>query len=139
MKRNYVEVAQFLQSKFQGLQISGELYPAPPVVEFIGNVFKLFQMIGIAWMVIGGDKLLRMVGFRGPLPAFYWTIQDNPVPVAIFLFLLAPQFLSRYQANGAFEIYLDDTQIFSKLARKSFPTVDDLVDPLLAAGLTYTK
>ena len=140
MKRNFVQVAQFLDMKFPELKsnIVGEVYPVPPLNEFLGNIVSLFQFAGIAWMVLGGDKLLRMVGFR-QLPSFYWTIQDNPVPFAIFLFLLAPQILAKFKNSGAFEIYLDGEVIFSKLSTGSLPTVDDLVNPLKAAGLKYVS
>jgi selT/selW/selH-like putative selenoprotein len=115
------------------------LYPAPPVAEFLGHIISILQFVGIAWMIVGGDKLIRMFGYRGPLPAFYWTVQDNPVPLAVFLFLLAPQMIARLQSNGAFEVYLDDGIVFSKLEKGALPTVDDLVNPLKAAGLKYIE
>jgi hypothetical protein len=79
MKRNYVQVAQFLESQFPELRghITGSFYPAPPVAEFAANIITLFQLVGIAWMLVGGDKLIRMTGYQGPLPAIYWTIQVN--------------------------------------------------------------
>jgi selT/selW/selH-like putative selenoprotein len=134
-------VAKFLEDKFPELRghITGGLYPAPPIAEFFTSVLSVCQFIGIAWMMVGGDKLLRMLPFyrTGPLPAFYWTIQDNPIPLAIALFLLAPQFIGKLQANGAFEIYLDneDTIIFSKLKTGALPTADQLIEGLVAAGL----
>jgi hypothetical protein len=98
MKRNYVQVAQFLAENFPELQgkITGGLYPVPPAAEFAANIISILQLVGIAWMVMGGDKLLRMVGFKGSLPAFYWTIQDNSMPIMIGLFLLAPQFVNSF-------------------------------------------
>ena len=139
MKRNFVQVAKFLDDKFPGqLEIDGGLYPAPPIAETLGHVVAILQLIGVAWMVLGGDKLLRMVGFRN-LPGFYWTIQDNAVPMAMFLFLIAPQLLAGFANNGAFEIYLEDQTIFSKLNTGRLPTVDDLVPPLVATGLQYSE
>ena len=140
MKRNYVQVAQFLEENFPELKghITGGLKPMPPIGEFLQNVLAFFQFTGLAWMVMGGEKLLRMVGFRNQLPSFYWTVQENPVPMAVFLFLLAPQIIGKFQANGAFEIYLDEKEVFSKLAKGGMPTVDDLIKPLVAAGLEYT-
>ena len=134
-----MQVAKFLDDKFPGqLEIDGGLYPAPPIAETLGHVVAILQLIGVAWMVLGGDKLLRMVGFRN-LPGFYWTIQDNAVPMAMFLFLIAPQLLAGFSNNGAFEIYLEDQTIFSKLNAGRLPTVDDLVPPLVSAGLQYSE
>ena len=94
-------------------------------------------MVAIAWMVMGGDKLLRMVGFRGALPSFYWTIQENPVPAGIFLFLLAPQLIQLTESKGAFEIFLDDKEVFSRLKVGDMPRAEDLVAALRAHGLEY--
>jgi selT/selW/selH-like putative selenoprotein len=63
--------------------------------------------------------------------------QDNPIPLAVFLFLLAPQLVANLRTNGAFEIYLDDAMIYSKLESGNMPTIDDLVKPLVAAGLQH--
>ena len=139
MKRNYVQVAQFLAENFPELQgkITGGLYPTPPLAEFAANIISVLQMVGIAWMVMGGEKLLRMVGFKGPLPSFYWTIQDNPMPIMIGLFLLAPQVVNSFSNNGAFEIYLGQDTIFSKIETGGMPTAEQLVTALKAIGLQY--
>lgn len=140
MKRNYVQVAQFLAENFPELKgkIQGGLYPSPPAAEFASNIVSLLQLVGIGWMIIGGDKILRMLGFKGPLPSIYWTIQDNPVPFMIGLFLLAPQIVSSFANTGAFEIYLGDEVVFSKISKGSMPTAEQLIEPLKALGLQYT-
>jgi selT/selW/selH-like putative selenoprotein len=136
MKRNFVQVTQFLEKEFPALKgrVTGELFPPPPAVELAAHILSAMQMLGLVWMVMGGDKLLRMIGFR-QLPSFYWTVNENPVPFAIGLYLLAPQVLAKFQGNGAFEVYLDDGLAFSKLETGRMPSQDDLVQPLLAAGL----
>lgn len=133
-------MAQFLEDKFPELRgrVSGNLYPMPPAAAFFTNILSLFQLIGIAWMVMGGETLVRLVPFyrTRPLPSWYHTIQENPAPLAIFLFLLAPQMIGGMQTNGAFEVYLDETiVVYSKLSSGKLPTVDQLINPLLAAGL----
>lgn len=132
-------MAKFLEDKFPELKgkITGDIFPTPPIGEFMSNGISLLQFVGIAWMILGGDKLLRMVGYN-TLPSFYWTIQDNPVPLAIFLFLLAPNMVAKLSSgNGAFEIYLDEEIVFSKLESGAFPTIDQLIDPLVKAGLVH--
>ena len=149
-------MAKFLEDSFPELQgrITGDLYPTPPIAELLSKLISLLKLIGILWMVVGGKKLLRLFyRAKRPLPAFYWTVQDNPVPIFIFLFLLAPQILAKLRSNEAFEVYLlsssssssnnnvnsNDAKnrllIFSKLKFGAMPRVDDLVKPLVAAGL----
>jgi len=64
-----------------------------PIVEFGSHVLFLLELVGLLWMFIGGDKLIRMVGYKGPLPKLYWTIQDNYILFLIALYLLAPQIM----------------------------------------------
>lgn len=137
MKGNFVKVARFLDQNFPDLKVEGDLYPAPPIAEFATNVLSFLQFMALAWMVFGGDKILRAIGFTQSLPSFYYTIQENPVPFGIFLFLLAPQLIQGLGPRGAFEIYLDEKEIFSRLSSGAFPSIEDLVRPLKAAGLKY--
>ena len=55
--------------------------------------------------------------------------------MAILVYLLLPQMLSKYLVTGAFEIELDGETIFSKLQTGRLPQYADLVDPLVNAGL----
>jgi hypothetical protein len=78
MKSNFLKVKGFLEQQFPELQgkITGANYPVPPVLELVQNVLSMFQMVGMAWIVFGGDKLFQFVGFRQP-PAIYYTIQGT--------------------------------------------------------------
>jgi len=124
-------------------KVSGGTYPLPPVVELFMNLMSLLQLLGIVWVVVGGDTVLRWIpGMvrtdnqnRPILPAFYYTIQEHSIQIGIFLYLLLPQIVSRYAVSGAFEIYLDDEQVWSKLQTGRFPQADDLIEQFTAAGL----
>jgi thioredoxin reductase-like selenoprotein T len=137
MKRNFEAVKEFLEVKFPKLRgrITGANYPTSPFVDLVANVMSIIQMAAIAWMVVGGEKVFRMLGFRQQLPAIYSTIQQNSIPIGIFLFLILPQWIGKFTLSGAFEIYLDDKEIFSKLSTGDFPTADGLVALMLKAGL----
>lgn len=82
-----------------------------------------------------GASIFRLVGMS-TVPTWYYTIEKNAMPLAIGIYLIFPQMLSKYLVTGAFEIVLDDTvMIFSKLATGRLPQVADLVNPLVEAGL----
>lgn len=57
---------------------------------FLVNMLHFAQFVGIFWALLGGERLFRMVGFRKSLPSLYWTIRDNQVPIAIFIYCIAP-------------------------------------------------
>lgn len=60
---------------------------------------------------------------------------NQQAPVGIFLFLLLPQILSKWIITGAFELFLDGEEIFSKLSRGGFPTSEELIQILGDHGL----
>ncbi|KAL7557017.1 hypothetical protein ACA910_011085 [Epithemia clementina (nom. ined.)] len=129
-------VANFLQEKFPELRgkIEGANYPAPPIVEFLSHVVSIAQLIGLAWMLLGSSTFFRMVGLQRP-PAWAATVQQNAIQIGIFLFLLLPQFLAKWTATGAFEVYLDGETVFSKLSEGRFPKPEELIKAIASAGL----
>lgn len=76
MKTNFLKVKGFLEHQFPELQgkITGGNYPIPPVLELANNIVSFLQMVGMAWIVFGGDKLFNLMGFR-TLPPVYYAIQ----------------------------------------------------------------
>ena len=91
-------------------------------------------MCGLLFVFLG-DKLFGVVGMSY-VPSWYSTVQKNGMQIAIFVYLLLPNVLSKYLVSGAFEIMLDGKTIFSKLETGRLPQMGDLVSPLLNAGLT---
>jgi selT/selW/selH-like putative selenoprotein len=136
MKRNFVSVAEFLEQTFPELagKIEGANYPPPPLAELMGNMLSLVQMIFLLWMVLGGEKILRLLGYI-VLPPWHQTVQSYSLQVGLALFLVLPQVLSKWMITGAFEIYLDDKRIWSRLETGNFPTMDNLINLLTDNGL----
>jgi selT/selW/selH-like putative selenoprotein len=91
------------------------------------------QMFGLL-VVFLGDKVFDLFGFR-QIPRWYGSVQKNGMQLAIFIYLLLPNILSKYLITGAFEIILDDKTIFSKIETGRLPQFADLVTPLVEAGL----
>jgi thioredoxin reductase-like selenoprotein T len=117
----------------------GDVFPMSPIIVFMLQILSIIQLFAIAWMIFGGHTLLRtlkVIRPNQPLPSYYYTIQENAIPIAIFLFLLAPNILQNIgSTKGAFEIYLNDTIIYSKLKSGVLPSMTDLTSPLINAGL----
>jgi len=141
MKRNFGKLSQFLAEQFPELQgrIRGAAYPVAPMVELMSNLMTLVQLVGILWGVMGGESFLRMLGLykNRPMPSWYFTIQQNGIQIAIFLYLILPQIVAKFMQNGAFEIFLDEKEIFSKLQTGKLPQAEALVETLKAAGLEH--
>ena len=137
MKRNFLQVKDWLEANFPELRgkITGDNYPPPPVAELALRILSVVQLLGIV-MVFLGSNVFTMIGFRQP-PSWYHVVEKNGIQLAIVLYLLIPQILSKWMITGAFEIILDgDMTIFSKLETGRLPQYADLVNPLVKAGLT---
>ena len=131
-------MAKFLKEKFPDVEVTGDVYPMSPMCVFALQILSMLQLLAIGWMIFGGPTLLRsmrLVRENQPLPTWYHTLQENGVPIAIFLFLLAPNIVQNIgNTKGAFEVYLNDTMVFSKLKTGNFPSMDELINPLLHTG-----
>jgi len=125
-----------LYQNFPELQgkVSGDNYPPPPIAELLLKIMSMIQLCGLL-LVFFGEKVFRILGF-GQVPSWYGSVQKNGMQLAIFVYLLLPNIISKYMVTGAFEIILDGETIFSKLETGRLPQFDDLVPPLVNAGLT---
>ena len=136
VQRNFVQVARFLEENFPELRgkISGGNYPPPPFIELVSNLVSVIQMIALAWMVLGAQGLFKMLGIQQP-PKWALQIEENGIQFSMLLFLILPQFVARFTTTGAFEIYLNDETVFSKLSKGRFPEAEELVSLMVEQGL----
>jgi len=128
MHQNFPELA--------GKVTGGNLQP-PPLVELLLKLLSMVQLAGLLVVVLGRNAF-SILGFR-TVPGWYYTIEKNGVQLAILVYLLLPQILSKYVVTGAFEIELDGVTIFSKIQTGRLPQYADLVNPLVEAGLELVK
>jgi len=137
MKGNFLQVKKFLEETYPELQgqITAGTYPIPPLATLMSNILGVFQIIAVAWIVFGGENLLRTVGFTR-VPRFYYGVQEYGVQIGVALFFLLPQLVNRFAVSGSFEVYLDDGLIFSKLSEGRMPGAQDLLTALDRAGLS---
>lgn len=129
-----------MESNFPELEgnVTGENYPPPPFVELLQKLLSVVQLGGILFAVLGSN-VFSLFGIRR-VPNWYYTVEKSSVQIAIVVYLLMPQMLSKYLITGAFEIILDgDKTIFSKLALGRLPQYADLMNPLVEAGLQPIK
>jgi len=137
MKSNFLKVKGFLEGEFPELRgkITGANYPVPPVLELAQSIMSVIQLVGMAWLVFGGEALFRIIGFSEPPPIFF-TIKEYGTQIGIAVFFLLPQLLAQFATSGAFEVVLDGQKvIWSKLGSGRFPTADELTNPLIQFGL----
>ena len=100
MNRNFPELSG---------KITGSNYPPPPLAQYALKALGYLQIVGIVCIFLG-KNLFHLFGFR--VPAWYSTFEKYGFQIAIFVFLLVPNMLSKYLITGAFEIILVSSHLF---------------------------
>jgi selT/selW/selH-like putative selenoprotein len=134
MQRYFLEVKSFLETNprytaFKG-NIYGSNYPPPYHAQIIANVTSSLWVIGIL-LLIFGDYIFKAIGIQEP--EFYVFMKNNKMGVFFGLFVLN-NLGSQQLATGAFEIYVDDVLIYSKLETHRLPSPDDILKGLESLG-----
>lgn len=124
MQRYFVDVKSYIEREyptFRGSVVGGH-FPPPPEKAMIALIISYIWIGGII-LIITGNSLFKTFGI--PEPAFVTFITENRMPAFFILFMLN-NFGNGLSSTGAFEIYYGDEVIFSRLAEKRFPTIEDI-------------
>lgn len=127
MQRYFFELKQYLEHKYPSYQgnIYGDLYPPPRHAVLIATLVGYIWFLGVV-VLLGGNYICSLLGI--PEPPILKTIMENRMPLFIILFF-ANSMGNSMLSTGAFEVYLGDELIFSKLAERRFPNVQVSVRP----------
>ncbi|KAL3772084.1 hypothetical protein ACHAW5_004922 [Stephanodiscus triporus] len=136
MKANFLRLREVLQSEFPGQwnSIHGENYPAPDWTGYAGALISAVQLFAMVLVMVGESLWTYVPGLRRP-PEFYYKMKDNPALTFIVVFLVIPSYVQSFANTGAFEIYVDEKLIFSKLETGRMPNLAEVVRALESVGL----
>jgi selT/selW/selH-like putative selenoprotein len=133
---------QYLEDTFPDLngKITGDNYPAPPIVELLVKVLSGVQLLTMALVIFGDGLWTNVLRFRR-VPAWYYRVKEYGFQFGVAIFFVIPQILGNWMKTGAFEIMADDQLIFSKLEMKRLPGGQEIKEAferlgLVAAGST---
>jgi len=132
MKNNFLGLKNILEqhiSEFRG-NVIGDVYPPSTFAVWIAEIAGTLWMLGIA-LIIFGKSIFDITGL--PVPFFIEYIANNKVQTFIILFVIN-NIGHSLLATGAFEIYLNDELIFSKLQAGRFPTMNEMFSILNSHG-----
>ena len=112
--------------------VTGDNYPPSQQQVIIAQVAQVVWFVGLA-IVFAGDTILKTLGFK-ELPQMYQQAKENKMILLGGLWFLN-NWGNTQLSTGAFEIYLDDKLIFSKLDSGRVPTGELILQLLRDAGL----
>lgn len=95
------------------------------------QIAALLQVMALV-LVLGGEKVFQFMGVA--TPQWYGFVAENKLMTFGMVWMLN-NFAAQMVATGAFEIYLDDHVVFSKLETGRLPTIPELVSGLEGRGL----
>jgi selT/selW/selH-like putative selenoprotein len=132
MRNNFLGLKTFVESKYPEFvgNVYGELYPPHPMRVAIAQMGSYVWFAGIALM-FGGESIFKALGME--TPDFVVQLNNNKMAAFMGLFLMN-SVANSLVATGAFEIYVNDDLIFSKLQAGRFPSGDELTAAFNAMG-----
>lgn len=136
MGQNYLAVKQFLETHFVGIDIvEGGNFPVPLHGQIAGAIGSYIYLGGIL-LLLAGETIFAALGI--PEPGFYVFMKNNKlVSGAALLFINSIG--TKLSTTGAFEMYLNGEELFSKLKSGQFPDVGDIVNVLQEKGIKYIR
>lgn len=129
-----MQLKKFLESQYpelEGGRIRGQTHPPTLFGELVGTVVSLVWFGGIT-LLLAGNYVFQAL--KMPEPEWYQYMKQNTGTVFIGLFILN-NIGGAMMQTGAFEIYLNDELIYSKLQTGRMPTGLDVTEALSRHGL----
>ena len=126
-KRQYSKYFENLKNEVMGnftsIDVLEKEYPLPSNKKFLSK-FTFFSQIGINLLVIAGQSLKNKLTII-PSPVFD-SIEKNKWFIMMGNILLHQWLGRNLSTTGAFEVYLNDKIIFSKLIKNKLPSERDI-------------
>lgn len=131
MQKYFFEVRNFVESQYPSFRgnISGANYPPPLFAQYFAQFTSFIWIVGIA-LLLAGSQIFSALGI--PEPEFYHWANNNKVAVFVGLFILN-NIGNSMITTGAFEVYLNDELIYSRLQSGGrMPNGEDIINALAA-------
>jgi selT/selW/selH-like putative selenoprotein len=110
--------------------IHGGNYPPPQHAVLISKVVGALWYVGLA-LIFGGEQIFAALGISEP--EIFISVKNNKMACAAGLFIIN-SVGHNMLSTGAFEIYVNDELVYSKLALRKMPDAQDIAQALAIAG-----
>ena len=139
-KRQYSKYYENLKNEIMGnftsIDVLEKEYPLPPNKKFLSK-FTFFSQIGVYLLIWSGQSLKNKLTMIPP--SVFDSIEKNKYFIMIGNIFLH-QWLSRnLSTTGAFEVYLNDKIIFSKLSSNKLPSERDIRKQIKKMNKKYRR
>ncbi|KAK6112662.1 selT/selW/selH selenoprotein domain protein [Brugia pahangi] len=123
-RQAFDEFSRYIHEKYPSMKIDGANYSPKAWKNVLAQIIGLGKIVLIVLIVMGQDPFASI---GQPTPRIFSWALNNKVSSCMMLFLLSNTIESSLMSTGAFEIYLGDEQIWSKLESGRVPSPSELV------------
>jgi selT/selW/selH-like putative selenoprotein len=132
MKRNFMELARVLEGHYPSLigNVVGELYPPSDMAVLLNNITTILWLGGSLLLFFG----MPVLKFLQVPDAAINYVETNKMMFFVGLFFLN-NMASGLMKSGAFEVYLNDELVYSKIDVGRMPSLQDITRALDERGV----
>ncbi|CAG9540095.1 unnamed protein product [Cercopithifilaria johnstoni] len=123
-RQAFDEFSRYIHEKYPSMRIDGANHSPKAWKNVLAQIIGLGKIVLIVLIVMGQDPFASI---GQPTPRIFSWALSNKVSSCMMLFLLSNTIESSLMSTGAFEIYLGDEQIWSKLESGRVPSPSELV------------
>ena len=132
-----MEIQEIMEKNFKNVIVKGEEYPLNSIRKIISYLVTITQ-ISVFALVIAGDSLKPLLNNIIPNNLIDWIV-ENKLRSFIICFLLGNVLQTSISNTGAFEIFYNGNQIWSKLQSGNVPNINQLILLLNQNGANFLK
>jgi selT/selW/selH-like putative selenoprotein len=132
-----MEIQQIMEKNFKNVIVNGEEYPLSPIRKLLSYLVMGMQILIFSIMIMGNSikPFLNSV----ISDSYIDWISENKLRSFIIMFF-AGNYLQNFISNtGAFEIFYNGNQIWSKIQNGGVPNITQLIQILNQRGAYFLK
>ena len=136
-KSYFMEIEQIMKNNFKNVIVNGEEYPLSPIRKLLSYSVMGIQILIFSIMIMGNSikPFLNSVISDSYID---WII-ENKLLSLIISFFAGNILQSNISNTGAFEIFYNGNQIWSKIQNGNVPNINQLIQILNQRGAYFLK
>jgi selT/selW/selH-like putative selenoprotein len=131
-----MEIQQIMEKNFKNVIVNGEEYPLSQTRKFLSYSVMAIQFLIFTLLILCNFK--NIINSLLPNNLIDW-IGENKLRTFFITFFMGNLLQSNISNTGAFEIFYNGNQIWSKLNMGDVPNINQLIQILIQNGANFIK
>ena len=131
-----MEIQQIMEKNFKNVIVNGEDYPLSQTRKFLSYSVMAIQFLIFTLLILCNFK--NILNSILPDNLIDW-IGENKLRTFFITFFMGNLLQSNISNTGAFEIFYNGNQIWSKLNMGDVPNINQLIQMLIQNGANFIK